>query len=219
MTLVLDCGSGNTCKNDRTIVRRMIEEVVRVDTHKHKVVFKWQLFTSAPPNEPLNLEVFYEAHDLAREAGYECTASVFDKESLAELLAVPVPFVKIACRPALYPLIGEVPRRIPVWVSVRDPEKPPPEYLDDLVIPILCQAQYPANYSFYKRRLNISPWVPGVSDHTVGFEVLKLLVSLKKKFCVPPNSYSWEKHYKLPDSTGPDAGPFAVTAEDLKEIM
>jgi hypothetical protein len=63
------------------------------------------------------LTVFEYAYYYARDKGYKTTASVFDEFSLYCLLKYNIPFVKIANRPDLYWLAGEVPRKIPVYMS------------------------------------------------------------------------------------------------------
>jgi sialic acid synthase SpsE len=197
--IILDLGSGNTCKNDIDIARRMIDEVAAIDTKKHEVVFKMQLFEEAPPNVPLDKGVYWAAMKHAQAKGYRMTASVFDLTSLNFLLRYDIPFVKIACRPELYWLIGEVPRKVPVYVSV--PAASLVEILESNVTKLICVPHYPAKIEDY-------PSVPQFSDHTVGLDLYH--------FAQPK---IWEKHLKLPDSTGPDAGPFAITPDELKEIL
>ena len=90
--IILDFGSGATSKNDVTTVKRMIDELAAVDTGKHTIVIKWQLFTDCPPNEPLEYRVFDYAYQYAKYLGYKTTASVFDMESLCYLLSYDIPF-------------------------------------------------------------------------------------------------------------------------------
>ena len=126
--IILDFGSGNTCRNSVDYCKRMIDALAEIDTHKHDVVIKWQLFADSPVSGggslygrdvPLFHETFEAAYKYVRDIGYKCTSSVFDMTSLEFLLGFPyIPFIKIACRPDLYWLIGKVPRRIPVYVSV-----------------------------------------------------------------------------------------------------
>ncbi len=47
-----------------------------------------------------------------------------------------------------------------------------------------------------------------ISDHTIGFDLFNMV---KPKI--------WEKHLIMKGDKGLDAGPFAVTPEDLKEIL
>ena len=110
---ILDFSSGNTCKNNVDIIKKMIDALAEVDTER-KFTIKWQLFQKAPPNIPLTQQNFHFAYHYAKQLGYETTASIFDKESLDFLSWFNPCFIKIANRPDLYWLIGEVPRKIPV---------------------------------------------------------------------------------------------------------
>ncbi len=40
--IILDFGSGNTCHNDWTYAKRMIDELKAVDTGKHEIIIKWR---------------------------------------------------------------------------------------------------------------------------------------------------------------------------------
>ena len=203
--IILDFGSGNTCKNNRHIIKRMIDELAAVDTGKHEVVIKWQLFKDAPPNIPLQLDVFDYAYNYAKGKGYQTTASVFDMDSLQFLLTYDIPFVKLANRPDLYWLAGEVPRKIPVYTSVHwggvatetDKHKT-----------LCCISKYPAEHLDYATDFTPIALSRGISDHTTDF-------TLYHKY--KPEIY--ECHYKLADSTGPDAGLFARTPEQLREVL
>ena len=149
--IILDFGSGNTCKNDLNYVKRMIDELKAVDTGKHEVVIKWQLFEWAGDNIPLEPAVFHAALHFARRAGYKTTASVFDKQSLIMLLQYDIPFVKIANRPDLYWLAGEVPRKMPVYLSVPCIFKTEAiSKVEGNVIPLLCVSKYPATINDYE---------------------------------------------------------------------
>jgi len=215
MQIILDFGSGNTCNNDKKYIKRMIDELKKVDTGKHEVVIKWQLFKEAGDNIPLTHDCFDYAYDYAKKLGYKTTASVFDVNSLKFLLQYVIPFVKISCRKELYHLIDLIPRGIPVYVSY-DNRGYLPAHGQYTKLP--CISLYPASIDSYNaayRRLNTltafgsENRYPGtVSDHTVGLELVK---TYKPKI--------WEKHYKLPDSTGLDAGSWAITPKELKEIL
>jgi len=203
MTLILDFGSGNTCQNDFHIVKRMLGCMRKVDSKKYPIVVKWQLFRAAHPNAPLLPQVFQAAYYAARDMGYACTASVFDEQSCEFLLKYQVPFVKIATGcPDPVKLIDMVPRRIPIVRSFA----PRLASWGWNQYNLQCVAEYPADPAKYDHtRVGFD----GISDHTVGWDMFKK---------APWYNY-WEKHYRLPESTGLDAGPFACTAEELKEIM
>lgn len=206
MQLILDIGSGKSLPDFRT-GRQLIDEVEKRDRKKHQIVFKAQLFTSAPPNIPLSPIVFQQLHDYAKQGGYELTASVFDLWMLTFLLSFKPMFVKIACRPDLYWLIGEVPRKIPVYVSVPANENVdvPHYYRKSGISALCCVRKYPADIEDYE-----GCWIEdGISDHTIGW-------NLMEKY----NPKILEKHIVLkraPDN--PDSGPFAILPEDLEGII
>jgi hypothetical protein len=199
--IILDIGSGNTCKNDIDYAKRMVDEVIKVDTKRHEVIFKAQLFKDRPPNVPLSPYVFDRLYCYCRDLGYELTASVFDIESLKFLLEYEPCFVKVANGEKLNWLIGEVPRKYRVYKSV-DHIPVVDWQFDESIRKLWCISEYPAPISKYP------DWCPCISDHTVG---LDLWYRNKPEI--------WEKHYKLSDSMGLDAGPFAITPQELKEIL
>jgi len=182
----------------------MIDELKAVDTGKHEIVIKWQLFNDCPPNEPLDRTLFVYAYEYAKKLGYQTTASVFDRSSLDYLLTFDIPFVKIANRPDLYWLAGEVPRKVPVirsvrWGTARVSEK---EKI------LCCISEYPATRSDYVANFTVEALSHGISDHTTTFDLWH---------DYQPDIIEW--HYKLEDSTGPDAGEFARTPKQLEGIL
>lgn len=199
--IILDMGSGNTCLNNKIEIMDMIDAVVRADTKKHDVIFKWQLFKTAPPNAPLDWWAFEYAYLYAQSYGYKTTSSVFDRESLGYLLAFDIPFVKIANRADLYQLaIG---LDCPVYVSY------PGSHVQLRGCQMLaCVSNYPATIVEYEDRFTGAE-LDCVSDHTVGWELFK-------KF----NCSIIEKHFVHRREAGnPDAGPFAVTPDQLAEVL
>lgn len=210
--IVLDISGGNLHGNDIKKARELIDAAIEIDTHKHEVVFKAQLFESAPPNIPLDHAIFADLYVYCKNAGYQLTASVFDIESLHFLLRFNPVFVKIANRPDLYWLVGEVPRKIPVIKSML-----PEYYWADLdenywVTPMMCVSNYPAKISDYDLFYpDYNRYAQGeyVSDHTVGLDLWHK--------CQPS---IWECHFCLKhDVNNPDAGLFAKTPDELKEIL
>ncbi len=197
----MDAGSANTCRNDIKIVKRMIDEIYAIDSGKHSIIIKWQLFEKAGNNIPLDHEVFIWAYDYARLHGYQTTSSVFDKPSLDFLLCFDIPFVKLANRGDLHYLANYVPRRTRVLISVGSRDKMNYDRL-------CCVSDYPAKTADYEQRFDKHDLKYGISDHTVNWKLFN-------KY--QPDIY--EVHYKLPDSTGLDAGKFARTARDLKAIL
>lgn len=201
--IILDFGSGNTCRNDVGRVREMIDALAEVDSRKHDVTIKFQLFESALPNTPLSHDTFTEAAIYALAKGYKTTASVFDKESMGFLRLFDVPFIKIACRPDLYWLSLLAPC-VPIYTSwPGTPVKSPGG-----AAVLACARKYPATLADYEERFESGFLHNAISDHTTDFYLFKQY---------HPEIY--ECHFKLPDSEGPDAGPFARTPEQLKEIL
>jgi len=209
--IIIDMGSGNTCQNCPSIVEHMIDEIKAIDTGKHEIIIKWQLFEKAGENIPLSHPIFNMAYDYAKEKGYKTTSSVFDLNSLKFLLNYNIPFIKIANRRDLDWLIGEVPRKISVYVSVgRNYRLGDSKLLYDgnNYIKMACVSNYPAKKEEYEDNFLQEQLREHISDHTIG-------IDLFKKY----QPRIWEKHFKLFDSTGLDAGPFAITPEELREIL
>ncbi len=211
--IILDFGSGNTSRNDIAYIKRMYDELKAVDTEKHEVIVKWQLFERAGDNIPLLPECFEFAYDYGTKLGYKVTSSVFDKNSLDFLLRFDVPFVKIANRRDLDWLVGEIPRKVPVVISLGDQDEPncwanTADWIHPYDNPLYCVSTYPAKYDDYVNTFSYNQLHRGISDHTTDF-------SLFRKF--EPEITEW--HYKLDDSTGLDAGPFARTPGQLAEVL
>lgn len=204
---ILDFGSGNTCRNDLGIIKDMINSLAEIDT-KRKIIIKWQLFEKAGNNIPLERGCFSFAKGIADGLGFRTTASVFDLKSLTYLLNFDIPFVKIANRPDLYWLIGEVPRRIPVVVSVGNSyhanqfsETPFLDYL-------CCISSYPTVILDYEIVFPKKDLKNSISDHTTDWKLF-----LKYR----PGNY--ECHFCLThDSNNPDGGLFARTPKMISEI-
>ena len=198
--IILDLGSGNSCRNDKRIVERMIREIAEFDTDL-EVILKWQLFRDAPPNIPLDRECFRYAYDLAWKLGYPTTSSVFDLDSFRFLMGFDVPFVKIACRPELYELARYSTKPVYISTSASRIEMPGQTVL-------ACVSKYPATLWDYELSFTDEE-LKHVSDHTVGWELYhKHNPSIIEKHFV---------HERNPDN--PDAGPFAVTPYQLAEVL
>lgn len=214
--IILDFGSGETCKNDKSIIKRMIDELRTFDTGRKPIIIKWQLFGKNVPLKPLKISMFKYAYNYAKESGYETTASVFDKKSVKELLKYKIPFIKIACDvedisyrnklDELIPYIYKKRNKNITYIYQSFQKKIDFDFSKHEMNHyfLCCIPKYPAilgdyEYNFNKELLNV-----GISDHTIGLDLY--------------NKYRpqiWEKHYKLEDSTGPDAASFAVTAREL----
>ena len=207
--IILDV-SANTHKNEWKYLKKMLDELKKIDTGKHEIIIKHQLFIKAGKNIPLDKEIFKKAYDYAKKLGYKTTSSVFDKESLDFLLDFVVPFVKIANNRNLDYLVGEIPRKIPVVISYGDVEELKVAQNDNIVR-LLCVSEYPATLEKYEEAFDLEYYIKcgyGISDHTTNFDLFN-------KY--EPEIIEW--HYKLEDSTGLDAGEFAKTQKQLKEVL
>ncbi len=215
--IIADLSGGNLCKNDKGRIKEMIDVLAGIDKYG-LMVLKWQLFEKAGNNIPLEKECFEYAYRYAAHKGFRTAASVFDYNSLQYLIEFSkkftiIEFVKIACRANLYYLGGEVPRKIPLVVSV-----PAPKHLANYDASFLCCVpEYPATMEQYEENFSAELLRQGISDHTENWE-------LYDKY--RPEVY--EFHFCLEhDEDNPDAGPFARTPveianflrrEELKEI-
>lgn len=212
--IILDFGSAETCKNDKAEVKRMLDALFAVDSHNHEVFIKWQLFLRVPSQmPPLDHDVFDYAYKYAADHDYCTFASVFDEPSLEFLLGyrrAHLPAVKMACRPELYEMLRLIPRDLPVYISVSDPWWP--THLRKMFPMreyrfLYCIPEYPAQRSTYE--LVFGPHLEeGISDHTDNLAMYKEWQPVY-----------YERHFKLPDSTGLDAGPHASTPEELGAIL
>lgn len=209
MEIILDVGSERTLDCIAT-AKKMVDEIKAIDTGKHTIIFKAQLFQDQSPNIPLAHGTFEALYKYGRSNGYKVTASVFDMESLEYLLQFDVPFIKIACRPELRWIRGEVPRKIPIYISA-DFSHSAPEHKEEV---LFCVPKYPAKIEEYLPIEGTcccsSPNVINISDHTIGLAIFKIYEN---------RLHIWEKHLRLPETTGPDAGPFAILPSELKEIL
>ena len=215
--IILDPGSATNCANDYRLVHKIIDSIAHVDTWKHDVVIKWQLFKNVMYQgkklPELEHDVFLYAKDYAARYGYDTTASVFDEESLDFLLSTDPCFVKIACREAMYPLMSSIPDNVPIIVSVDNVEKHN-EFIDKYNVEavLCCVPDYPAHPLVYENLFS-GLLHYGISDHTDGSH--KPLWYLYEKY----KPVYYECHFALPESTGLDAEDFARRPWQLKEIL
>lgn len=208
--IILDV-SANTTKGDIKYFVDMVEEVKRIDTKKHLIIFKTQLFKSNGPesknNRYLQNDEFNQMFEESLKRGYMLTASVFDYESLDFLLKYRIPFVKIACRPDLYWLGKLVPTNIPLYISLTANSMK--HYsLFPRITPFVCVPKYPASIDDYTT--NLAPVMAvSISDHTDE------IVFFKSQ----PHVSKWEMHYVLEhDKDNPDSC-VAKTPKDLEQIL
>jgi len=216
MSLIILDISANTHKNDWKYLKKMLDELKKVDTGKHEIIIKHQLFTKVGDNIPLKHEIFEKAYNYAEKLGYKTTSSIFDKESLDYLLKFDVPFIKIANNRKLDYLIGEIPRKIPLYISYGNAEELQSAETYNATR-LFCVSEYPATIESYEEAFDLQGYATyqqrcyvfyRISDHTTNF-------GLWYKY--EPDIIEW--HYKLEDSTGLDAGEFARTPAMLKEIL
>jgi sialic acid synthase SpsE len=203
--IILDFGSGETCKNDIDYAYKMIDAIPPSDK---EVVIKWQLFENITPLMPLDHEVYLSAHAYAKGKGYKVGASFFDEASLVFLLKTDADFVKMAARPHLYWLLDEVPPDVKTIISVQDYQtyaEMTKKYPHADVL--CCVAEYPAQAVTYIQRFGETLHY-GISDHTTDWGLYGRYQPL-----------IYECHFKLKDSTGPDAAAFARRPSDLEEVL
>ncbi len=218
--IILEMGSGDTCKNDEVQIKAMIDAMAAADIER-KCILKWQLFLEQKFEhvETLSEECFDFALGYARKLGFKTTASVFDLTSLACLLYYKPIFIKLACRTDEYEfrkeahgLIGNIPRNVPVIMSCESHRAVNDtifsEYYNPLHDNILaCVPHYPAVMTEYLSRFGMSELDNGISDHTTGLDLYKI---------IRPRIY--EKHFVLSWQTSLDK-EWAIDEHGLKELL
>ena len=209
--IVLEFGSGNTCKNNKEYVQKMLDALRAVDNDNFDIVIKWQLFEKTagdPRNIPLKKSVFDYAYRYAKDLGYKTTSSVFDVASLDFLLEHDIPFVKISCNSTYDFLMDSVPKNMWIYKSISMGLGCKADGLKRLYLN--CIPSYPASTKAYMDMLQTTNKYLKyyISDHTDNWKVFKWF---------RPDVY--ECHFKLKDSTGLDAGVFARTPEQLGAIL
>ncbi|MFA5397851.1 MAG: N-acetylneuraminate synthase family protein [Methanogenium sp.] len=241
--IILDVAP-NTFKNDIGYFASMVNEIRNIDTKKYSITFKTQMFSSSSDAAKINIcldnSLLVKMHEICKEANYKFTSSVFDYYSLVCLLGqgFKLPFIKLACRENLYYLSNNIPRGIPVYISV-DCKKyndihSYDKYVEQLakrrrlILPIgdsegdkflLCVPEYPCKESDYQFDLNYK----NVSDHTetlVLFDRWENDNLFTEKELRDNSNCCFEMHYVLERSQlNPDAGTFAKTISELSLIL
>jgi len=110
--IILDLGNASSHGNNIRLFYDMVDAVSRIDTKKHDIVFKTQIWKEGNPLIDKRLKstsnaAFSCLYDYCKASGYQCTSSVFDNDSKGFLLGYKVPFIKIACVKDCYNLIDE----------------------------------------------------------------------------------------------------------------
>jgi sialic acid synthase SpsE len=202
--IILDFGSGNTCKNSKPYIKKMYDKLKEIDNNKHEIIVKWQLFEKAGNNIPLSKQSFDYAYHYGKDLGYQVTSSIFDRHSLDFLMTYEVPFIKIANNRRLDHLIKYIPEEIMLYIS-----SDLPLYIDrrkETYKHLWCISKYPALFEEYERfKLSQGCYL---SDHTICFGLF---------YKYNPNIIEW--HYKLENSKGLDAGEFARTPKQLMDVL
>jgi len=217
--IILDFSSGNTSRNNKTIVKRMIDAVKEIDTGKHEIILKAQLSLPDGINLPLDHEVFDYMYRYGNSLGYKVTSSVADLESLKFLLQYDVLFVKLPNDRKLDWLAGYIPRGMKIYISYGTCEEYFKVRMGEIgynTMPLACISKYPATLEeydkeFYLQLMGLSGIENGVciSDHTAGLDLYK-----EYKPAI------WEKHFVLEhDSNNLDGGLFAILPSELAEVF
>jgi len=218
--IVIEMGSGTICNNDEKIIERMIDSIKAIDTGKHNIHIKWQLFENIKGLISLKREMFETAYCYANWKGYKTSASVFSKDDLYYLQDnFEVPFIKIANRPELYGLIKYIKKEIPIIISIDAYNRIDylqSKYKKNKLIYLMCVSKYPQNItekyllkneyeSIFGQALSV-----GLSDHTG-------LIDLFHEY--QPDWY--ESHYVLNhgENYDPFGDLFCLTSDDLRGIL
>ena len=205
--IILDFGNGSVCLNDRDNIKTMIDRLAEVDIDRETVI-KWQLFLNIPPKLSLRRDLFDYAYKYAADLGFMTSASVFDKDSLDFLLRYNVPFVKLANQPHMWRYTDDVPRSVPLFVSVGS-EREFNWMADKNPNGIMaCVSKYPALPSEYNLTFRNKILRAGISDHTDN-------ISLYKAFrpCL------YEKHYTVPEIPTDKVRRYCAGPEQVKELL
>jgi sialic acid synthase SpsE len=200
--IILEFGSGDTCKNDKNQIKDMINQLAKYDLQR-KCIIKWQLFTNLSHVEALTFDNFDFAYKLAADLGFKTTASIFDNVSLDFLLKYKIPFLKIACQTQKYDFrkdmnsfINYVPIEIPIIISVEEScviKAIKEKYSQHKIDYLCCVPMYPALFKQYAESFIIEELLKGISDHTIDHSIYNYY---------KPEIY--EVHYILPYQTSLD---------------
>jgi sialic acid synthase SpsE len=217
-TIILDCGSGETLtdgktKNNKHVAIEIIDKIKAIDSGKHRIVFKFQLFKEPISNlEPLNKVVFDFIYRYCISHGYECTSSVFDQESLDFLKNYDTPFIKIACRDYLYHFISQIDKPLVSVPNSLVAGALMQKYPDKNIKFLYCIPEYPATLNAYRSYFgDVNGMIGvGISDHSIGLDIIKNHEPL-----------IYEKHIVLErgKTDDPYGDDFCAVPEDFEEIL
>lgn len=192
---------GMMCKNDKSIVKKMIDSAIKNTPSNIKLIFKWQLYNFVKTYVeiiPLKPETFEYAYDYATCLGYETTASVFDQRSLDYLKQFKVPFIKIACKTNLYDFrknMWSLDGNYKTVISVENKNDFAAMSTSGAVL--CCIPKYPATIQEYESEfgelLHYS-----ISDHTVGLDLYnKYKPIIFEKHFYMDGLDSWDKDWAI----------------------
>ena len=214
MKIILDMGSGLTCKNEPQQVLDMIAAVHKNDNRRHEIILKWQLFKEFGELRPLHHGVFAHAVDYALRIGYMTTASVFDIDSLLFLQDFHIPFVKFAALDEMLSLMPDAAamgywRNGIVASAVSNKHwKKIENYTPNIMC---CVREYPAMPQVYESVFTDDQLRRGISDHTDHTNGFSLAAAYRPEI--------YETHFCLHEQTGPDTGPFALRPNQLQALL
>lgn len=236
--IILDFGSGDTCKNDKKQIKDMIDQLADVD-RKRECVIKWQLFNDIDGATPLTEDNFDYAYHYATSMKFGVTASVFDEKSCDFLIRNhEIPFVKIACITSKYKFRKHLGLLIPniLWYkrshaldydiptiisieSLKDGARVIHKYGGDYhdTTFLICDPSYPGDIKKYDDILGDNKLENNfltIEGCRIGISDHTIGLGLYKKY--KPNT--WEKHYCLDYQTSADK-EWSITPQQLKEVL
>ena len=199
---IIDIGSGNTLRTTEEACKiiKIIKDMNISDSY-----VKFQLFKKEGNNIPLNLEIFERATRYANVIRMPYGVSVFDEDSLnTAIYSGALCFLKLANRSDLLYLVDKAPKEDKWIISTDNLNLKVDRHNTEI---IYCISKYPATEKEYEQKFG-DKLKQGFSDHTINF-------NLFKKY--QPKIY--ECHFRLPETTGNDAGKFARLPEQFKEVL
>jgi len=215
--IILDCGGGNNTKNDKAIVKEMMDQIYDLSLKTDKeLIVKFQLFKNIKNLISLDRSVFEYAYSYCVALKLGVTASVFDINSLYYFISVfptfRTPSIKIACRDFLYNYIKRIPNSYEIFVSVDSTAKRnelKKLYPDKNMSFLFCCPEYPAPENRY-RSLFYGNLSSGISDHCIGLDLYRRYL---------PDLY--ERHFILKhgDTDDPVGDNFCSTAREIEGIL
>lgn len=199
--LILEMQDGMMCRNDKSIVKNMIDKAIENKPDHIDLIFKWQLYTKIKTYVeiiPLKHDIFKYAYEYAKSLGYKTTASVFDVENLEYIKQFDVPFIKIACqtdkyefRKSMWSLLGDY----KAVLSVENKNDFKSKVFDATLL--CCIPKYPAAIEEYESEFD-SLLYYGISDHTIGLDLyFKYRPIVFEKHFYIDGLDSWDRNWAI----------------------